>query len=187
MIELWELFRLMFKVGLYAYGGGPAMLPVMQAEVVEGQGWVSDADFRTAMAMSYSLPGPVAPQLALWVGWRVAGWPGAVLASFAVVLPGLLLMSVFMTFFWSSAQTAWLKGAAKGAGIAVIGLLAYVTYDQAFKLFARGTGGWVAGVTQHLDWVIIAVLSFALVLWRPTLMMPLTIAAAALYGALFIR
>lgn len=187
MSELWEIFVVFFKIGLYAYGGGPAMIPVMQAEVVGTRHWTTDNDFLTALAIGNSIPGPIAPKLALWMGSRLAGVPGAMVASIAVVLPGLILMSVFTSIFWSNADSPYLKGAAKGAGVAVIGLLAYVTYDQAAKLFLRDSGTWVKALENHIDWVIIVALAFGFVVWRPNLMMPIVIIAAALYGAFFMR
>lgn len=187
MEKLLEIFVVFFKIGLYAYGGGPAMIPVMQGEVVTNKGWVSDPDFRTALAIGNSIPGPIAPELAMWVGMRIAGVPGAAVAATAVVLPGIVLMGIFTTIFWSNADSPYLKGAAKGAGVAVIGLLAYVTYDQAAKLFLQDSGTWFKAVVNHYDWIIIVTLAFGFVVWRPNLMMPIVIIAAALYGAFFMR
>lgn len=186
--EIIDLFKVFFKIGLYAFGGGPAMIPIMQGEVVEGKAWVSDSDFRTALAIGQSLPGPIAPELAMWVGMRVAGVPGAIAAAVAVVLPGMVLMGFFTAIFWSNADSRILKGASKGAGVAVIGLLAYVTYDQAYKLFTKDTGGnWLKAFTAHPDWIVIIALAFGFVLWRPNLMMPIVVVSALVYGAIFMR
>lgn len=188
MDKLIEIFLIFSKIGLYAFGGGPAMIPIMQGEVVEGKQWVSDTDFRTALSIGNSIPGPIAPELAMWVGYRVAGVPGATVAVIAVIFPGLFLMGVLSAFFWSNADSPYLKGAAKGAGIAVIGMLAYVTYDQAYKVFVKGSAdNWLQGLSLHWDWVLIALAVFFAVLWRPNLMMPLVMLSAAAYGALFLR
>jgi chromate transporter len=126
--------------------------------------------------------------MSFWVGWQVAGLAGGIVATFALILPSILLMTIFIRFFWSNADNPYLKGAASGAGIAVIGLLAYVTYDQAFKIFTKNTeGNWLKGLSAHLDWVAIVVIAFARVVWRPSQMMPLVIAGAAIYGAFFLR
>ena len=76
----------------------------------------------------------------------------------------------------------------KGAGIGVIGLLAYITYNQAFKAFVgKSNLTWLDGLRAHPDWVIIAALAFALAIWRPNLMVPLVVIASGVYGAFFIR
>lgn len=185
---LWELFTTFFKIGIFAYGGGPAMIPVMQVDVVDGNEWVTDEDFGTAVAIGYSLPGPIAPKMAFWAGLQTAGIWGGLIAMFAVVLPSILLMGVATQLLWNNIDSnAYLAGAAKGASIGVIGLLAYVTYNQAFKTFGVKSTGWPEALTSHVDWLVLVIVIFALVLWRPGLMIPLSIAISALYGAFFLR
>jgi len=182
-----EIFFTFAKLGAIAYGGGAAMIPVIQAEVVEAKNWVKDDDFRTALAIGNTLPGPIAPQMAFWTGLRVAGFPGAVLALIAVQLPGVTAMFLISSFFWSRmGENVYLSGAARGASVGVVGLLGYVAYDQAFKVFARGVG-WRQGLAAHPNWVVLVLVVFALSVWRPTWMVPLSLIGSAVYGAFFLR
>lgn len=186
---LLDIFITFVKLGLIAYGGGPAMIPVMQASIVNQKGWVTDEDFRTALAMGNSLPGPIAPQMAFWTGMQVSGVVAGIVAAVAVVAPSLFLMFLLTIFFWNNIDNnTYLKGAAKGAGIGVVGLLAYVAYDQAYKVFVKGAASnWWEGLRAHPNWVILVAVVFALSLWRPTLMVPVSIIGAAVYGAIFLR
>lgn len=187
---LWQLFVTFVKLGTIGYGGGPAMIPIIQSEVVESHGWVTDADFRTGLSAGYMLPGPIAPKMAFWVGLQQYGILGALVATLGVLLPNLFLMFLLSTFFFSSFSQGnkYLEGAAKGASIGVVGLLAYVAYNQAHKVFARGyEGGWLTGLTQNPVWVLIVIAVFVLSVWRPTVMVPLSLIGAALFGAFFLR
>lgn len=185
---LWDLFFSFFKIGLIAYGGGPAMVPVIETEVVGRRGWIEPADFRTAISLAYTLPGPITPQLAFWTGWRVAGLPGGIVAWIAMELPSISAMYIIGRFFWSSmGSNPYLRGAAQGAGIGVVGLLFYLAYQQAYGVFAKESGGWWLGLTQHWDWVLICLAVFAAALLRPTLMVPLSLILCMLYGAFFLR
>ena len=74
---LLQIFLSFAKLGAIAYGGGPAMLPLIQAEVVDGRGWVSADEFRQAIGAGFALPGPIAPKMAFWVGIQAGGLTGA--------------------------------------------------------------------------------------------------------------
>jgi chromate transporter len=186
---LLEIFLSFAKLGAIAYGGGPAMLPLIQAEVVEGRGWVSADDFRSAIGAGFALPGPIAPKMAFWVGLQAGGLPGGILAVIGVLLPNLTAMFLLTRFFFHDMRdNPIISGAVKGAGIGVIGLLAYITYNQAMKAFVSGENTtWLNGLRAHPDWIIIALLAFALAMWRPTLMVPLIVLMSGVYGAFFIR
>lgn len=187
---LWELFTTFLKLGTIAYGGGPAMIPVIQSETVEGHEWLSDDEFRTGLAIGYGLPGPIAPKMAFFVGFQTYGVIGGLVAMFGVLLPNVFAMFLLTTLFFGSFSEGnkYLDGAAKGASIGVVGLLAYVAYNQAHKIFARNfDNGWLGGLAAHPDWVILVIVIFVAAVWRPTLMIPLGLVGAAIYGALFLR
>ena len=188
-MRLFEIFISFAKLGIIAYGGGPAMLPLIQAEVVDGKGWVSADDFRAAIGAGYALPGPIATKMAFWVGFQAAGPIGGLVALIALLLPNTFAMMLLARlFFQDLRENVYVSGAVTGAGIGVIGLLGYITYDQAYKAFVRGDNAtWLQGLRAHPDWVVIAILAFALAIWRPNLMVPLVVIASGIYGAFFIR
>ena len=96
------LFLTFFKIGAFTFGGGYAMIPLIQREIVEKHGWMTDEDILDIFAIAESTPGPIAINSATFVGWRVAGFWGAALATTGVVLPSfviILLISFLLTGF----------------------------------------------------------------------------------------
>ena len=86
------LFFTFFKIGAFTFGGGYAMIPLIQRETVEKRKWISDADILDIIAIAESTPGPIAVNAATFVGYRVLGAAGAFCATFGVVLPSFLII-----------------------------------------------------------------------------------------------
>ena len=89
---LWRVFSTFFKIGAFTFGGGYAMIPLIQREAVEKQGWISEEDILEVVAIAESTPGPIAINAATFVGYRVAGFSGAVCATVGVVLPSFVII-----------------------------------------------------------------------------------------------
>ena len=87
-----QLFAAFFKIGAFTFGGGYAMIPLIQREVVEWRGWITDADILEIVAIAESTPGPIAINAATFVGYRVCGLPGALAATLGVVLPSFVII-----------------------------------------------------------------------------------------------
>lgn len=87
-----RLFGTFFKIGAFTFGGGYAMIPLIQREVVERRGWITDADILEIVAIAESTPGPIAINAATFVGYRVCGLPGALAATLGVVLPSFAII-----------------------------------------------------------------------------------------------
>src|SRR5690606_17857743 len=85
--ELWDLFVAFTRAGLFGYGGGPGSIPLIKREVVDIYHWMTDEQFAEALAFGNALPGPIATKLATYVGFHVAGTPGAVAGVAGIVLP----------------------------------------------------------------------------------------------------
>ena len=92
---LWEIFVLFTRVALFSWGGGPASLALMQRETTAA-GWVTPGEFADAVAVGNALPGPIAPQVSAYVGYKLAGLPGAVSAAAGTVIPTTILMLVMV-------------------------------------------------------------------------------------------
>ena len=90
---LWKLFATFFKIGLFTFGGGYAMIALIQQEVAERKGWISEDDLLEIIAVSESTPGPIAINSATFIGYRMAGFWGSFAATLGVVLPsfGIIL------------------------------------------------------------------------------------------------
>ena len=94
MNTLLKLFTTFFKIGAFTFGGGYAMIPLIQREAVEKNNWVSDDDILEIIAIAESTPGPIAINSATFIGYKVAGNFGAAMATLGVALPSFLIISV---------------------------------------------------------------------------------------------
>lgn len=90
--KLWQVFVTFLKIGGFTFGGGYAMIPLIQREAVERHGWVSDEDILEIIAIAESTPGPIAINAATFIGCRVAGVAGALAATLGVVLPSFVII-----------------------------------------------------------------------------------------------
>ena len=100
--KLWQVFATFFKIGAFTFGGGYAMIPLIQREAVENRKWVSDEDILDIVTIAESTPGPVAINSATFVGYRAAGFLGSVAGTLGVVLPSftiILLISYVLREF----------------------------------------------------------------------------------------
>ena len=133
MLLLLQLFYTFFKIGLFGFGGGYAMLSMIQGEVVTRYGWLSAQEFTDIVAISQMTPGPIGINSATYVGYTsllnagYAHWMGIVgsaTATFAVVLPSLLLMLTISKFFLKYQKHPVVESIFSGLRPAVVGLLA---------------------------------------------------------------
>lgn len=90
---LWEIFLTFFKIGAFTFGGGYAMIPLIQKETVEKHGWISDRDILDIVAIAESTPGPIAINSATFVGYKVCGFWGALCATLGVVIPSFAVIT----------------------------------------------------------------------------------------------
>ena len=108
-----NLFWTFFKIGLFTFGGGYAMIPLIQSEVVS-MGWFTEGEVLDFIAISESTPGPLAINMATFVGASQAGFFGAVCTTLGVVLPSLIVILIIASLFKYIQQNKWYKGAVAG-------------------------------------------------------------------------
>ncbi len=118
-----ELFITFFKIGLFTIGGGYAMIPLIQQEVV-AHGWLTLLELTDFIAVAESTPGPFAVNIATFVGMEMGGLPGAVVTTTAVVLPSFIIILLIAKAFTNFQQNKWVQGALYGMRPVVIGLIA---------------------------------------------------------------
>ena len=94
-----KLFFTMFKVGLFTFGGGYAMIAVLEHEFVEKNGWIEKDEFYNMLAVAESTPGPIAINSSTFIGYRLAGVLGSVFATIAMCLPSLIIIYLISLFF----------------------------------------------------------------------------------------
>lgn len=118
-----ELFITFFKIGAFTFGGGYAMLPLIQEEVLK-HNWVSADEILNFIAVSESTPGPFAVNVATYIGVTIGGVLGAFFATLGVVLPSFLIILIVASFFQKFSSSNIVKGVMSGLKPAVIGLIA---------------------------------------------------------------
>jgi len=121
---LWQLFWTFFFIGLFTFGGGYAMIPLISRELVTRRKWLTPEEFQEALALGSSIPGPIAPNIAFLCGSKVAGVPGALLSELSCVLPSFLVILGIALGLSRYFGTPLAKKFFLGAGAAVTGLVA---------------------------------------------------------------
>jgi chromate transporter len=185
MLLLWQIFVLFTRVAIFSWGGGPASLALMQRETTSA-GWVTPDEFADAVAVGNALPGPIAPQVSAFVGYKLAGIAGAISAAAGTVLPTTLLMLVMVVYFFSIKDSPAVQAMLKAVRPVVVGLLIWTAYDMSLSVFGANKVGWGTALLQSWDKVVIALVAFAL-LTLTRINPALVILAAAILGYLIYR
>jgi chromate transporter len=128
------------KIGTITYGGGLAMIPLLQ-DFATNNGWLSVRDFTDLIAISQSTPGPIAINLATFIGYKKYLLAGAILASVAVVLPGTILVIIVSKFLQHFNEHPIVRSTLAGLKASVIGLLGMAVYQVARVAFFDSTSG----------------------------------------------
>lgn len=148
---LWQLFLTFFKIGSVTFGGGLAMLPLIQHEATSRQGWLSEAEITECFAVSQSLPGVLAINSAIYIGYRVRGVGGAVSAALGVILPAYLSILAVILFLSALDQNPYVQGALEGIKAAAVALILVTVWTMGRRI-----------LKQRLDWIL-AILSFLII------------------------
>ncbi|MHA6483549.1 chromate transporter [Paenibacillus sp. strain BS8-2] len=122
---LLELFLTFLMVGFVAFGGGYAMIPLIQQEVVERHGWMTVSEFTDMIAVAGMSPGPIATNMAVFVGMHQAGIGGALVAAIGMVLPSFVLIVVVGALFFKLHQNKWMQSSLYGLRSVITGLILY--------------------------------------------------------------
>lgn len=126
--EIRKLFAAFFKIGLFTFGGGYAMIPLIHRETVESHQWIDDEEMLDVLAISEATPGPVSINFATFIGYRVAGFFGAAAATLGVALPSFLIIAALSLFIMQYQRFTWLTWVFDGirAGVVVLILNAVI-------------------------------------------------------------
>lgn len=122
-VLLIELFVSFFKVGLLTFGGGYAMIPIIQKEVVEKRKWMNGSDILDILAISESTPGPIAVNSATYVGYKVMGFWGSLVATIGLAIPSFIIIFVISLFYEKFLSFHVVNAIFKGVKVGVIILL----------------------------------------------------------------
>jgi chromate transporter len=174
MKKLIRFFWVFFKIGSFTFGGGLAMLPLIEREIVENNKWLSKKEFMDIIAVSQCMPGIIAVNTAIYLGYYLFGFWGAVVGSLGAALPSFIIMIIAATFFLSFKDNNIVQAVLKGIRPAV----AVLIFSAAVKL------GKVVEKNAYTYIVVLASLVLISILGvHPALV----IVAAALLGIVFNR
>lgn len=122
--SFWQLFSVFFRIGLFTFGGGFAMLPLIEKELVDVNGWVEREEILDIFALAQSVPGSIGVNTAVFIGLRLRKLPGAIIALLGVVTPSILIILIIAYFFTQFQSNPYLVKAFSGIKGAVVGLIA---------------------------------------------------------------
>ncbi|NMB25319.1 MAG: chromate transporter [Firmicutes bacterium] len=128
MSFLLEIFGTFFRVGAFTFGGGLAMLPLFEKEVIDNKGWIDKEDILDIYAISQSLPGVIAVNASTFIGYRIAGVPGAIAAIAGVTAPSLIIIVFIASFFTKFRENFYVAKALHGVRAAVAALIFLAAY-----------------------------------------------------------
>ena len=175
MKTLWDLFIAFFRASNFSFGGGPAMIPLVQEEVVNKYKWVDNEQFADLLAITNSLPAPIGTKLAGMIGYRVRGWLGATVAITGVFLPTTLVVVFLGSLIMNYAESPALQSMLKGVRPVVAVLLAQTAIQMGQKAF-----------TNNITWIFGAVAMAALLL-LPGIHPAFLVVASMLLGYLIFK
>ena len=125
---MFDLFMTFFKIGAFTIGGGYAMLPLIQREVVETHQWISEDEFIDILAIAEATPGPVAINTSTYVGYKMAGVKGSLICTLGTVLPSFTIILLIVKFFWQYRQNPLIEKVFLGIRPAVAALIFSAVY-----------------------------------------------------------
>ena len=176
----WELLLSFMQIGLFSIGGGYASMPLIQAQVVDKYHWLTMAEFADIITISQMTPGPVAINSATFVGMRIGGIAGAVVATLGCILPSCVIVLFLSFIYFKYRDVSVVQGILGGLRPAVVALIgsAGVTI-LLMSLFGGNTESIYYLPFDKLDWVAIVLFGICLLLLRKTKKSPLLIMGGA--------
>jgi chromate transporter len=121
---LWQLALVLLKVGATGFGGPLPVLGMIHAEYVQKRNWIGQEEYDEAVMVGQIMPGPIAVDAVTHIGYRLRGWPGAVVSIFSFILPSFLLMLGLTVFYLQYGSIPQVAGVFKGLGAAVVAIIA---------------------------------------------------------------
>ena len=153
MKELMELFMIFFKMGSFTFGGGYAMLPIIQEEIVNKRKWASDEEILDYYAIGQSTPGIIAVNTATFIGYNQRGVAGGIVATLGIVSPSILIITIIAMFFKNFQDYIMVQHALGGIRVVVAALI----LNAVLKMYRDSVKDWVG--------VLLFVISFFLLVF----------------------
>ena len=158
---LWELFWSFFQIGLFSFGGGYASMPLIQNQVVTIRGWLTLTELADMITISQMTPGPIAINSATFVGTRLAGLPGAIVATLGCVIPSSMVVLTLAFLYYKYKNISYMQGVLYGLRPVVVALIANAGVSiLVMALFRSGT---VTLEAANFDWLALLIVAGCLV------------------------
>jgi len=135
--SLWDMTVYFLKLGTWGFGGPVALVGYMHRDLVEGKAWLTDEEYKEGLALAQLAPGPLAAQLAIYIGFVHYRFIGATLAGLAFVLPSFVMVVLLGMFYQLYGGMAWMQAVFYGVGAAVIGIIALSAYKLTIKTISK--------------------------------------------------
>lgn len=157
MKELLELFTIFFKIGGFTFGGGYAMIPIMQEEMVKKRNWVTDEEILDYFAIGQCTPGIIAVNTASFIGHKRKGIIGAIIATLGLITPSVIIISIIAKFMEAFQQIPAVQHAFGGIQIVVVALILNVV----IKMYKETVKDNLGKIISILSFIGIAILSLS--------------------------
>jgi chromate transporter len=142
MRELLELFRAWFRMGLFTFGGGYAMLPMIQREVIEKHHWATEDEVMDYYAIGQCTPGVIAVNTATFIGYKIHGISGGIIATLGVISPSLIIISLIAALISNFSSLPVVQHALAGISVGVC-VLMFVTIGKLIKKGLKDVPAWI--------------------------------------------
>lgn len=149
-----QLFTIFFKIGAFTVGGGYAMIPLIEAEIVTKKGWVAKEDFLDLLAIAQSAPGVFAVNIAIFIGYRLRGVRGCLVTALGAILPSFLIILCIALFFLRFKENPTVEAIFKGIRPAVVALIAAPTFNLAKAAKINRYTIWIPIISALLIWLL---------------------------------
>ena len=151
---LFQLFYIFFKIGAFTIGGGYAMIPLIEAEIVTKKGWVAKEDFLDLLAIAQSAPGVFAVNIAIFIGYRLRGVRGCIVTALGAILPSFLIILCIALFFLRFKENPTVEAIFRGIRPAVVALIVAPTFILAKAAKINRYTIWIPIISALLIWLL---------------------------------
>ena len=150
----WQSFKTFFKIGAFTLGGGYAMIPIIESEVVDKRKWIGREQFLDLIAIAQSCPGVFAINISTFIGYKMRRTPGAIVTAAATALPSFLIILIIALFFHQFMDVSWIAAMFRGIRPAVVALIAVPTFNLAKSAHITLATCWIPIISAVLIWAV---------------------------------
>ena len=150
----WESFLTFFSIGIFTLGGGYAMIPLIEEEVVNKHGWLTKEEMLDLIAIAQSCPGVFAINISIFVGYKLQKVRGAIASAFGTALPSFLIILAIAMFFHQFEDNKVIAAMFRGIRPAVVALIAVPTFRMAQQAKIGWTNAWIPVISALAIWLL---------------------------------